>query len=71
MAVDINPLINPWAREDNVLPLEGEPYTNHELDLPGMINLGDQAIAVFQEVGWTWGGTWQSADYMHFSKPGN
>jgi hypothetical protein len=71
LAVDINPLINPWAREDNVLPLEGEPYTNRELDLPGMINLGDQAITVFQEVGWTWGGTWQSADYMHFSKPGN
>lgn len=71
LAVDINPLINPWAREGNVLPLEGEPYTERELALPGMINLGDEPISIFEEVGWTWGGVWQSADYMHFSRPGN
>ncbi len=71
LAVDINPLINPWARDGNVLPLEGEPYTNRDLELPGMINLGDEAITIFEEVGWSWGGVWQSADYMHFSKPGN
>ncbi len=71
LAIDINPLINPWAREGNVLPLEGEPYTDRELDLPGMINLGDEAVRIFEEVGWSWGGVWQSADYMHFSRPGN
>jgi hypothetical protein len=36
-----------------------------------MINLGDEPISIFEEVGWTWGGVWQSADYMHFSRPGN
>ncbi len=71
LAIDINPLINPWAREGNVLPVEGEAYTDRGLDLPGMINLGDEAITIFEEVGWSWGGVWQSADYMHFSKPGN
>lgn len=71
LAVDINPLINPWAREGNVLPAEGEPYTNREPALPGMINLGDEPITIFEELGWTWGGVWQSADYMHFSRPGN
>ena len=71
LAIDINPLINPWAREGNVLPLEGESYTDRELDLPGMINLGDEAVAIFEEVGWSWGGVWRSADYMHFSQPGN
>lgn len=71
LAVDINPLINPWAREGNVLPAEGEPYTNREPALPGMINLGDEPIAIFEDLGWTWGGVWQSADYMHFSRPGN
>ena len=61
-----------WKQfSENVLPLEGEPYTDRDLDLPGMINLGDEAIAIFAEVGWTWGGVWQSADYMHFSEPGN
>ena len=72
LAVDINPLINPWAREGNVLPLEGERlYAKRELALPGMINLGDEPISIFEEVGWSWGGVWQSADYMHFSRPGN
>jgi poly-gamma-glutamate synthesis protein (capsule biosynthesis protein) len=71
LAVDINPLINPWAREGNVLPVEGEPYADRTLPTLGMINVGDEAIAIFEEVGWRWGGVWQSADYMHFSKPGN
>jgi hypothetical protein len=71
LAVDINPLINPWAREGNVLPLEGEPYTGREQPIPGMVNLGDEIVTVFEQVGWTWGGVWQSPDYMHFSRPGN
>ncbi len=71
LAVDINPLINPWAREGNVLPLEGTPFANRENPVPGMINEGDEAIAVFERLGWSWGGAWASADYMHFSKPGN
>lgn len=71
LAIDINPLINPWAREDNVLPLEGELYTDREQAIPGMINAGDDIVAVFELIGWSWGGIWQSADYMHFSKPGN
>lgn len=71
LAIDINPLINPWAREGNALPLEGTRHTNRENPLPGMINIGDGAVTVFAELGWTWGGVWQSADYMHFSQPGN
>ena len=35
LAVDINPLINPWARAGNVLPIEGEPYTDRTLGLTG------------------------------------
>ena len=71
LAVDINPLINPWAREGNVLPLEGTRYANRENPIRGMINAGDEAIAIFEKVGWSWGGVWASADYMHFSGPGN
>ncbi len=71
LAIDINPLINPWARQGNVLPLEGTKYANREVVIPGMINLGDEAITVFADLGWTWGGVWQSADFMHFSQPGN
>ena len=71
LAIDINPLINPWAREGNVLPLEGTKYADREIVVPGMINLGDEAIEIFADLGWSWGGVWQSADYMHFSQPGN
>jgi hypothetical protein len=71
LAVDINPLINPWAREGDVLPVEGERYVDRDQTVPGTINEGDEIITVFEDVGWSWGGVWQSADYMHFSKPGN
>jgi poly-gamma-glutamate synthesis protein (capsule biosynthesis protein) len=72
LAIDVNPLINPWAREGNVLPVEGSSYAaNRDDPVPGMINLGDPVIDVFADVGWSWGGVWASADYMHFSQPGN
>lgn len=71
LAIDINPLINPWAREGNVLPLEGTGYTSRADPVPGMINPGDPIIDVFADVGWSWGGAWTPADYMHFSQPGN
>jgi len=72
LAIDINPLINPWARQDNVLPLEGTRYAwDRDDPIPGMINVGDRAVTIFENAGWSWGGVWGSADYMHFSKPGN
>jgi hypothetical protein len=71
LAVDINPLINPWARPDNVLPVEGTRYTDRSDPIPGMINEGDAIIDIFAAVGWSWGGVWTSPDYMHFSEPGN
>ena len=38
----------------------------------GMINKGSYVIAVFQSIGWKWGGDWSgSEDYMHFSSNGH
>jgi hypothetical protein len=54
-----------------VLPIEGTGYADRENPIPGMINVGDRVIDVFANVGWSWGGVWTSADYMHFSQPGN
>jgi hypothetical protein len=71
LAVDINPLLNPWVRGETALPVEGEPYVERDPAVPGMINAGDATIAAWERVGWSWGGTWQSPDYMHFSQPGN
>ena len=72
LAIDINPLINPWAREGSVLPIEGTRYAeNRDNPIPGMINEGDRVVTIFEQEGWSWGGAWRSADYMHFSKTGN
>lgn len=71
LAVDINPLVNPWVRDETALPIAGAAYIDREMALPGMIHVGDDIIAVWEGVGWSWGGTWQSPDYMHFSQPGN
>ena len=70
LAIDINPLINPWAREGDVLPAEGTRYADkRDNPIPGMINGGDRVVSIFDQVGWAWGGVWGSADYMHFFKP--
>ena len=71
LAIDINPLLNPWAREGNVLPLEGTLFARDRIDpRPGMINEGDRVVTVFEDLGWRWGGVWGAADYMHFDKSG-
>jgi len=71
LAIDINPLLNPWERDGDVLPVEGTRYTDRGDPVPGMINLGDPIVDILADVGWSWGGVWTSADYMHFSRPGN
>ena len=40
-AVDINPLVNPWVRGDQVDPPEGRPYADRSKRVPGGIYAGD------------------------------
>ena len=69
IAIDINPVQNPYVRGDTVLPPEGEKYTDRSLDKKGMIHTGDACYNAFKNRGWTWGGNWNSLqDYMHFEK---
>jgi hypothetical protein len=70
-AIDINPLINPWVRGDQVDPPEGAAYLDRDVDVPGLIRSGDVVTAAFAEIGWGWGGDWSSSlDYQHFSHNG-
>lgn len=72
LAVDINPLVNPWVRRDGeVLPPEGATYADRSQPAPGLIVPGDAAVTAFAEIGWAWGGEWSSPDYQHFSATGN
>jgi hypothetical protein len=72
LAIDINPLVNPYVRGSTVLPPGGAPYTDRSLDAPGMIHAGDEVVDAFAAQGWKWGGYWSSPkDYQHFSSTGH
>jgi hypothetical protein len=71
LAIDVNPLVNPYVRRDFVAPPEGAPYVDRETDAPGMIHEGDVVVDTFADHGWIWGGTWSfPKDYQHFSTTG-
>ncbi len=73
LAIDINPFHNPYQRNDVVIPSLASSYLDRTAPLPGMIvpgdRLGDEVIAAFATIGWSWGGDWSSLkDYQHFAK---
>jgi hypothetical protein len=72
LAVDINPVQNPYVTSDGyVRNLHARPYRDRSLRRPGMIHAGDVVVRAFAAIGWGWGGDWSaSKDYMHFSSTG-
>jgi len=71
-AIDINPIQNPYVRNDSTVLNEAAlPYRNRSIDRPGMIHAGDIVTRSFARIGWGWGGDWITLkDYMHFSLTG-
>lgn len=72
LAVDVNPLQNPYVAEDGYTRNRfARPYRDRSQDLPGMIHEGDLVVRAFATIGWEWGGDWSGGkDYMHFSLNG-
>lgn len=74
MAIDINPLYNPYVKERKdgssfVQPEAGRPYISRGKDFPMKIDKNDLCYKLFKEHGFTWGGDWKSLkDYQHFEK---
>lgn len=73
LAVDINPLYNPYIQTVNgklhVEPANSVPYTDRSKAWPYKIERGDLCFRLFEEHGFTWGGDWtESKDYQHFEK---
>ncbi len=67
LAIDINPLQNPYVKGDLILPPNGEEYLDRNNVRIGMILEGDACYEAFVSRGWTWGGHWNSLkDYQHF-----
>lgn len=71
LAIDINPLLNPFITSSILWPANSEKYLDRTLDEPGMIHDGDDVVQAFEDNGWLWGGYWSSIkDYQHFSTSG-
>lgn len=75
LAVDINPVQNPY-REGNVTsPPAGQAYDQpykRRSDIVGIIVNGGIVTKAFAKRGWFWGGNWKRAvDYQHFSSDGH
>jgi hypothetical protein len=72
LAIDVNPLQNPFVRSDGwVRNRFARRYVDRSRDLPGMIHADDVVVDAFAAIGWSWGGDWSGEkDYMHFSASG-
>ena len=73
LAIDINPLYNPYVRTDfgdrNVLPVNGAQYADRSKEFEHKIVKEDVCYNAFKKRGFLWGGEWDSpVDYQHFYK---
>lgn len=74
LAVDLNPLYNPYVAEKQdgsltVAPAGSEEYVDRDQTFDHKIDKEDLAYKLFTEHGFTWGGNWESLkDYQHFEK---
>ena len=69
VAIDINPVQNPYLWQGTVLPQAGQVYIDRQNLREGMLVKGDAVYEAFTNRGWTWGGEWKTLkDYQHFQK---
>ncbi len=71
LAIDINPLYNPYVKRtaERVIiePASGAPYVDRTADFPYKITADDLCVKLFKQHGFTWGGDWRTLkDYQHF-----
>ena len=66
LAIDINPLLNPFIGSDGVLFPKNAVYDKNK---PGTISASSDVVSIFKSFGWHWGGDWTSIkDYQHFEE---
>lgn len=74
LAIDINPLYNPYVKKQKdgslyVSPKNGTPYAKRSGNFKYKIDENDLAYKEFIKHGFTWGGHWKTMqDYQHFEK---
>lgn len=71
LAVDINPVENPYVDGSTVEPEAGRDYLDRSDVRPGMVVRPGPVVEAFGAIGWGWGGDWRAAeDYQHLSITG-
>jgi hypothetical protein len=73
LAIDLNPVENPYVSGSHVSPPAGRPYADRSQDAPGMVHAGDRVVRAFARAAdWEWGGSWPGGtkDFQHFSANG-
>lgn len=74
LAVDINPLYNPYVGYEqdgslNISPASASAYADRSAAFPYKIDENDLCYKLFIRHGFTWGGHWNNVkDYQHFQK---
>ena len=71
LAVDVNPIENPYTGCGRTRERASVPYLNRSKVRPGMVTAS--VVRAFGSIGWGWGGSWSGStkDYMHFSSTGH
>lgn len=69
LAIDINPLYNPYQKGQRVQPRNAAKYCDRSKTFPYKIVAGDLCHRLFLQHGFQWGGSWKSLkDYQHFER---
>ena len=71
MAIDVNPLYNPYVYKQgnrvSIQPKEAYIYADRDADCAYYIQAGDVCYEAFVSRGFSWGGDWENPkDYQHF-----
>jgi hypothetical protein len=71
LAVDLNPIENPYVGCGRTRERASLPYLNRSRQRRGMVTAA--IVQAFRSIGWGWGGAWSGStkDYMHFSASGH
>lgn len=70
MAIDINPLYNPYVKGEYVSPEMGKQFVDRNKSFKYKIDSNDLTYQILHDkFGFTWGGDWEKCkDYQHYEK---
>lgn len=69
LAVDINPLLNPYLSSKGIW-YPDESHVDRSVVISGMFDSTHPVVQAFADHGFEWGGMWEWPDYHHFEWTG-